>query len=157
MQVSYFSPCYIAVHGSAHVMSVQDNSLMCDLLGCQWKIWFICRRWPEYSSCGFNSAGSLNKSYYWTCKECKITKNLGFSQLFFIQTLTPKDFLDSFSYCGCMEVLREYRYLLTDPVPRYWLAFQCTQLCTHRHLWPNSHFDIILAGTFCLSAYSLHM
>ena len=69
------SPGSTTEYGSARVMSVHGHScLVCSAVNQS----YICRRWPEFSSCGFGSAAILNQLYHWASYDWLIFKKLLF-------------------------------------------------------------------------------
>ena len=56
-------------YGSARVMSVHGHSC----LACS-AVKAICKRWPEFSSCGFGSAAISNQLYHWVLYDWLIFK-----------------------------------------------------------------------------------
>ena len=69
------SPDITTEYGSARVMLVYGHScLVCSAVNQS----YICRRWPEFSSCGFGSAAILNQLYHWASYDWLIFKKLLF-------------------------------------------------------------------------------
>ena len=69
------SPGSTTEYGSARVMLVYGHAhLVCSAVNQS----YICRRWPEFSSCGFGSAAILNQLYHWASYDWSIFKKLLF-------------------------------------------------------------------------------
>ena len=69
------SPGSTTEYGNARVMFVYGHAhLVCSAVNQS----YICKRWPEFSSRGFGSAGILNQLYHWVSYKWLICKKLLF-------------------------------------------------------------------------------
>ena len=69
------SPGSTTEYGSARVMFVYGHA---HLVSSAVNQSYICKRWPEFSSRGFGSAGILNQLYQWASYDWLIFKKLLF-------------------------------------------------------------------------------